>query len=129
MTSGSSVTGRIVLPPSCSALSSVGLRIVGADVERDVTVPVRRLADAAADAAVLLLDHRVRHVAADLLRLPTEELCRRSFCSLSRSLPGDLEVHDRMCHYRFLLSYIDGACVTQVLARVAAGGGDLKRGR
>src|SRR2546422_11398984 len=73
------------------------LRIVGADVERHVTVPVGGLADAAADAAVLLLDHRVRNVSGNLLRVPTEELAVE-LLELVEVFADDLEMHDGMCH-------------------------------
>jgi hypothetical protein len=71
VTSGSSVTGRIVF---LLGFVEGRLRVVGADIERDVAVAIGRLPDAAADAAVLLLDHGVRHVTRDLLGLPAEEL-------------------------------------------------------
>src|SRR5207244_2653681 len=134
------------------------LRIVGADVERDVAGAVRRLSDAAADSSpffstipfgispgtlclfppnrsplkpcslskslpaapkctagwvmsFFLLDHRVRHVAGNLLRLPAEQLAVEAL-QFVEVLAGDLEVHDGMCHV-VLLSHISGACVTQ----------------
>jgi hypothetical protein len=82
------------------------LRIVGADIERDVAVAVVRLPDA----AVFLVDHRVRDLAGNLLRLPTEELTVE-LLKLAEILAGDLEVHDGMCHCGFF-SHMDGACVT-----------------
>src|SRR2546427_13019007 len=74
-----------------------GLWVVGADVERDVPVPVGGLTDAAADAAVLLLDHRVRNVSGNLLRVPTEELAVE-LLELVEVFADDLEMHDGMCH-------------------------------
>src|SRR5215475_1867753 len=71
------------------------LRVVRVDVERDVPIPVGRLADPAADPAVLLLDERVRHLALDLLGLPAEELAVE-LLQLAEVLARDLEVDYRM---------------------------------
>src|SRR5437763_3886981 len=85
------------------------LRVVRRHVERDVSVAVRRLADAAGDAALLLLDHRVRHLARNLLGLPAEDLAVE-LLQLPEVAARHLEMHDRMCH--FSSSHIAGDCVT-----------------
>src|SRR5262245_42179776 len=88
------------------------LWIVGLDVERDVAVAIRGLADAAGDPLALLFDHGVGHAARDLLRLPSEELGVEAL-QLVEVLPRDLEVNDWVCHCSCSSRYIDGGSVTQ----------------
>src|SRR5580765_8501120 len=97
------------LPTELLGLVEGRLRVVGANVERDVAVAVGRLPDAAADAAVFLLDHGVRHVTRDLLGLPAEELAVERLERVE-ILPRHFEMQNWMSHYVFL-SYIDGAFV------------------
>src|SRR4051794_5450347 len=52
-----------LLPAELLVFVERRLRVVGPDVERHVPVAGGRLTDSAADASVLLLDHRIRHVA------------------------------------------------------------------
>src|SRR3954467_2870215 len=62
------------LPPELLDFGGRRLRVAGPDVAPEVPVAGGRLTDSAADASVLLLDHRIRRVARRPRRLPAEDV-------------------------------------------------------
>src|SRR5205085_4189582 len=93
--------GHDGLPAELLRLVEHGLRVIRGDVERDVILTVRRLADTRADTSALRVVRPVRHVTGDLLDLPAEQVSVEAL-ELLAVLPDDLDPGDLVRHHVLL---------------------------